>query len=154
MTNTERERADAHLEKALEETGARDPRQFYRDRLRELRERDKGAYEKGVRYFEETLVPAVASGRVEPLGAWTEYGRHLAELTAPGRTVAVDPTGRSRPYEPPPTPDGLVLHLPHAGGGWALVVGLPPRLSEAQRATYDWLVAGRQRLQGGGDEGP
>jgi hypothetical protein len=95
------------------------------------------------------LVESIASGGVAPLDAWTEYGRRLAELTAPGRTVAIDATGRSRPYQPPNTSDDLVLHLPRASGGRALLVALPKDLSDAQRATYDWLVAGRLKMRDG-----
>ena len=143
MSPTPRETADSLLEQALQESGARDPRKFYRERLVELKERNVEGYQEAVRYFETTLVTAIASGKESPLDAWTEYGRRLAELTAPGRTVAIDATGRSRPYQPPNTSDDLVLHLPHASGGRALLVALPKELSNAQRATYDWLVAGR-----------
>jgi hypothetical protein len=147
MSPTPRETANSLLEQALQESGARDPREFYRDRLRELKERSAEGYNEAVSYFETTLVPAIASGEVAPLEAWTEYGRRLAELTAPGRTVAIDTTGRSKPYEPPSTSVDLVLHLPHTSGGRALLVALPKELSDAQRATYDWLVAGRLKLK-------
>lgn len=147
MTAVERERADALLDQVLRETGARDPREFYRERLRELKERDRNAYGDAVRYFEETLIPSIADGRVEPLAAWTEYGRRLAELSVPGRTVSIDPSGRALPYRSPAPEEMLVLHLPHSAGGRALLVGLPRALSDAQRATYDWLVLGRQKLR-------
>ena len=144
---TDREHADSLLDQVLRETGARDPREFYRERLRELKERDPKAYAEAVRYFEETLIPGIASGGAEPLAAWTEYGRKLAELSAPGRTISIDPTGRASPYSPPAGPEALVLHLPQLAGGRALLVGLPRALSDAQRATYDWLVMGRQKLR-------
>jgi hypothetical protein len=147
MTSPEREKAEALLEAALRKTGSRDPREFYRDRLRELKERNRGAYAEAVRYYEDTLVRSIASGAVEPLTAWTEYGRKLAELTAPGRAVSVDKTGRAVPYSPPSEPGALVLHLPQAPGARALLIGLPAELSDAQRATYDWLVLGRQKLR-------
>ena len=147
MASDERARADQRLEAVLSESGRRDPREFYRERLRELRERDREAYEQAVRYYEETLVPSVASGSAEPLSAWMEYGRRLAELSAPGRTLTVDASGRAQEYEPDSAADSLVLHLPQAGGGRALLVALPRELSPAQRATYDWLVAGRQKLR-------
>jgi hypothetical protein len=147
MSPSPRETANSLLEEALRESGARDPRDYYRDRLRELKERSPDGYQEAVRYFETTLVPAIASGEAAPLDAWTEYGRRLAELTAPGRTVAIDATGRSKPYQPPTTSVDLVLHLPHASSGKALLVALPKELSDAQRATYDWLVAGRLKLK-------
>ena len=96
-------------------------------------------------YYRDTLIPSVASGEVDPLHAWTEYGRQLAVALAPGETVRVDDTGRSHPYDGPAT-GGLVLHMPSDSGTKALVVALPPQLSPAQRATYDVLVAGKQKL--------
>lgn len=135
-------RADKALEDALAETGARDPREFYRDRLRDLKGSNPEGYESAVRYYRETLLPSIAEG-APPLGAWTEYGRTLAQAVTPGHTVSIDESGRSHPYEGP-DPERLLLHLPE-GKGRALLVGLPPELSPAQRATYDVLVAGKQR---------
>lgn len=140
------ERADAAIEEALARSGARDPREFYRERLRELKQASPEAYEEAVVYYRDTLVPSVAGGEVEPLVAWTEYGRKLAELTAPGRTVSIDPTGRAEPYESPVSPERLVLHMPEARKGRAHLVALPRKLSPAQRACYDWLVEGRLKL--------
>lgn len=147
MDPTLRSRADEIFEKALEERGARDPREFYRERLRELKNRSPDAYEEAVAYYQETLVPRVASGGEDPLRAWLEYGRKLAELCAQGRTVVVDSTGRARPYQAQDGPGLLVLHLPRANKDRPLLVGLPRDLSPAQKATYDLLVAGRQTLR-------
>lgn len=135
-------RADARLEKALREEGARDPREFYRERLRELKQANPEGYAEAVAYYRDTLIPRVASGEGDPLADWTEYGRRLAEASAPGRTVAVDGTGRAAPYAAPAPRDRLVLHLPDQGGR-ALVVGIPAELTPAQRATYDVLVSGK-----------
>ena len=138
--------ADRRLDAALAATGARDPREFYRERLKELKRVDPEAYRKAVEHYRDVLIPDVASGRTEPILAWTEYGRRLAESLAPGRTVTIDGSGRARPYEGP-TSTELILHLPEAKSGRALLVGLPAELSPAQRATYDVLVAGKQRLR-------
>lgn len=135
-----RERAERRFQQARERAGAKDPRDFYRERLRELRERDESAYRRAVDYFERTLVPNVARDDSDPLHEWLEYGRLLAELTAPGETVRIDPTGLSTPYAPPVAADDLVLHLPASTREPALPIGLPPRLSPAQRAAYDLLV--------------
>ena len=89
----------------------------------------------------------MASGEADPLEAWTEYGRTLAEAVTRGRTVSIDATGQARPYEGP-VEGHLVLHLPDDRSERALLVGLPPELSAAQRATYDVLVAGKNRLPG------
>jgi hypothetical protein len=137
--------AEQALEAALAESGARDPREFYRERLRELKRLRPDEYQSAVTYYTRTLLPEVAERRREALSAWTEYGRRLAEALTPGRTVTIDETGRARPYEASGGL-GLILHLPEDGGGRALLVALPRTLSPAQRATYDVLVAGKLRL--------
>jgi hypothetical protein len=136
--------AEKVLELALAESAARDPRDFYRDRLRELKRVNPDEYQRAVSYYSDTLLPEVAEGRRPPLVAWTEYGRRLAEALAPGRTVSIDATGRAHPYEPSGS-TGLILHLPDDKGAKALLVALPRTLSAEQRATYDILVAGKQR---------
>ncbi|MGE0160299.1 MAG: hypothetical protein AB7T31_12885 [Gemmatimonadales bacterium] len=136
--------AERALEAALAESGARDPREFYRERLRELKRARPEEYQSAVRYYTETLLPEVAASRRDALVAWTDYGRRLAEALAPGRTITVDETGRAQPYDAALA--GLVLHLPDDGGARALLVALPRTLSAAQRATYDVLVSGRQRI--------
>jgi hypothetical protein len=143
--NTKKE-ADRRFEEALEASGARDPRDFYRKTLRQLREANPEGYERAVGYFQNELVPSVAAGTVEPIGAWREYGRIIAEVCAEGRTVAIDETGRLVPYDPGVSMDWLVLHLPKAKGGKALLVALPPEPSTAQRATYDLLVIGKHTV--------
>ena len=139
-----RVRAEQHFVEALRRTGARDPRDFYRDRLRLLRAREEELFQRGVQYYEGRLIPATAQEHSDPLAEWMEYGRFLAELMAPGRTVQIDPTGRAQPYAPPVPIDQLVLHLPNSARERALVVGLPPELSPAQRASFDLLVKGKQ----------
>jgi len=136
--------AEKVLEAALAESGARDPRDFYRDRLRELKRVSPDAYQRAVAYYSETLLPEVAQRRRDPLVAWTEYGRRLAESLSPGRCVAIDATGRARAYEATES-DGLILHLPDDKGAKALLVALPRSLTAEQRATYDVLVVGKQR---------
>jgi hypothetical protein len=144
--STDLEKADAAIEEALATSGARDPREFYRERLRDLKQASADAYDEAVAYYQDTLVPSVAGGQVDPLMAWTEYGRRLAELAAPGRTVSIDPTGRAEPYEAPVSQERLVLHMPDARAGRALLIALPREISAAQRACYDWLVRGRLKL--------
>ena len=140
-------RADRRLEEALAREGARDPREFYRERLRELKQSNPDGYAQAVAYYRDELLPQVADGDGEPLAAWTEYGRRLAEALAPGRTVAVDGTGRSHPYEAPAARDRLVLHFPDGKSTRAILVGLPAELTPAQRATYDVLVSGKQKAR-------
>jgi hypothetical protein len=142
--------AEQALEAALAESGARDPREFYRERLRELKRLRPDEYQTAVTYSTQTLLPEVAERRRDALAAWTEYGRRLAEALAPGRTVAIDETGRARPCDSSASV-GLILHVPHDGGARALLVALPRTLSPAQRATYDVLVSGKQRLSSEAD---
>jgi hypothetical protein len=137
--------ADARLQEALDASGSRDPREFYREQLKALREQDEEAYRAAVAYYRDTLIPSIADGSAEPLPAWTLYGKRLAELAHEGRTVAVDASGRSKAWEGW-DPTELVLHLPEEARTRALLVQLPPRPSDAQRATYSWLVAGRNKL--------
>jgi len=137
--------ADTRLEEALEARGARDPRDFYRDRLRTLKDADPEGYREAVAYYTDTLIPEVAGGEVDPLEAWTRYGLFLARTVAEGRTVSVDGSGRAQAPADPPEADHLLLHLPDDAGERALLVALPPSLTEAQRATYDVLVEGKQK---------
>jgi hypothetical protein len=137
--------ADRRLEEALAERGARDPRELYRERLRELKRVNPDEYGQAVEYYREVLLPEVASEGSDPLRAWTEYGRKLAAALAPGRTVCIDASGRAHPYHGA-SREELVLHLPDAKGSRALLVGLPAEPTVAQRATLDVLVAGKQRM--------
>lgn len=139
--------AEERFQEALVRTGARDPREYYRERLRELKRLSPDAYEEAVRYYEETLLTSIAGEGADPLEAWWAYGRRIAELLAEGRTVEIDASGRSHPYDPPTPRDRMVLHLPDGTKGRAMVVSLPSDPSAAQMASYDLLVAGRQRLR-------
>lgn len=143
--------ADANFEAALKKAGGRDPREFYRERLRELKESNPAAYQDAVAYYTGQLVPAVAEGSVDPLGAWLEYGVRLCEWCAPGNPVEVDPTGLRHPLSDSTPPDRLVLHIPNEKRTRALLVGLPATLSPAQRATFDLLVQGRLRQRPASD---
>ena len=59
--------ADEALEEALQAAGARDPREFYRERLRELKRVKQDEYETAVAYYRDTLIPQVADGTA-PVG--------------------------------------------------------------------------------------
>lgn len=148
MDEVQKKEADRRFEAALKESGARDPRDFYRTVLRELRQGNPKGYQKAVDHFQNILVPSIASGDSEPLWAWREYGRLIAEVTIQGRTVAIDETGKAEPFDPNAPLDRLVLHLPEARGRKALLVSLPTDPSPAQRASYDLLVTGKHRVQG------
>ena len=138
--------ADARLAAALEASGAPDPRGPCRALLRELKRKDPDAYAKGVAFYQQSVVPSIASDQQEPLDAWLAYGLRLAELTAPGSAVAVDPRGRSRPFEAPRDPADLVLHLPGSSRARPLMVAAPAEPSGAQKAAVGWLVEGRRGI--------
>lgn len=140
----ERAVADERFHEALDRTGARDPREFYRQRLGELRRRNPAGYRQATDYYRSVLVPGIARDGADPIAAWLDYGCLLAALTIEGTAVQIDPTGRSRPYERPVPLDHLVIHLPTSTRERALAVGLPPELSAAQKATYDLLVRGKK----------
>ncbi len=149
MDEAVKEKADQRFREALEATGARDPRDFYRKALRELKDSNPAGYDRAVNHFHKLLVPAIASGEAEPLGAWREYGRLLAEEAGGGRTVEIDASGRAQPYSPDSPLDRLVLHLPDQRNMRAILVSLPPHPSPAQRASFELLVRGKQRVPTG-----
>lgn len=146
MTTDLQEKADARFAAALAASGARDPREYYRTRLRELKRSNPEGYAQAVRYYQDELIPSIAEADTDPLQAWRAYGLLIAQMTVPGRAVAIDPSGRSRPIASTGTTDDLVLHFPDAGSAPPLLVGLPPKPSSAQMATHRWLVAGRRAL--------
>jgi hypothetical protein len=146
MDEATRKEADRRFEEAIEASNARDPRDFYRTALKELKEVNPDGYGKAVGHFQTVLVPGIASGELEPLTAWREYGRFIAEMMGPGRTLAIDETGLATPYTPDCPLDQLVLHLPDGKAWRGIVVSLPPTLSPAQKATFDLLVQGKHRL--------
>ena len=140
------EKADALFEEALTASGARDPRDYYRERLKDLKGANPEAYATAVTHYKEVLLPSIVEGS-DPLLAWRAYGLKIAQMTAEGRTVDIDPTGVAQPYEEPGTPEGMVLHLPTSTKIRALLVALPVDPSPAQLATHAWLVAGRKVLR-------
>lgn len=144
------DRADQIFEDALGKTGAKDPREFYRKRLREMKADNPDAYREAVAYYENELVPSIAESGDDPLTAWQQFGCRMADLMVAGAPMEIDATGLGHPYAPPTPADRMVLHIPRGTKGRALVVALPPELSAAQLATHDLLVGGRQKLSNEG----
>lgn len=143
MNDSSRDRVDQNLEDAFAARGIEDPRAFYREWLRALRERDARAFEEARRYYETVLLPRITDEGADPVAEWLEYGRRLAELSGAGRLVDIDETGRAKTTTPPLPSGRLVLYLPDSTREPARVVNLPRRLSDAQQATYDLLIEGR-----------
>ncbi len=147
MSNVPAKVAETRLAEALATSGASDPRDHCRETLRALKRSNPAGYEEGVAYYQHTLIPSIANRGAAPLEAWRDYGLLLGRLTAPGRPVAVNPTGRSRAFEPPGDPDDVVLHMPDKNRVRPVLVALPAKPSPAQQATVDWLVTGRRALR-------
>ena len=143
---SEQAEANRRLEEELTRTGARDPRDDYRELLRQMKSRSEAEYAEAVALWERDVIGPTARGEAEPLGRWLEFGTHLADRLHPGRTVAVDETGRAHPLDRPPTWEELVLHLPEEKGARAILVVVPPEPSLAQEATIALLVEGRVKL--------
>ena len=148
MTRDPKQAADTRFAEALAASGARDPRGYYREKLRELKQVNPEGYAEGVAYYQKTLIPSIAGGDADPLEAWRDYGLLIARLLAPGRAVAIDAEGRSRSFDPPGEHVDMVLHLPEPSRERPILVALPPQPTPAQSATYDWLVAGRRAVRG------
>jgi hypothetical protein len=149
VSDEQKAAAEKALKEALKTTGVSDPRDAQRQNLRALRQVNPGGYDEAVAYYQDTLVPAIASGRADPLRAWRDYGRKLAELTVEGRTVEIDGTGRAKPCSADPPLESLILHVPEGKKGTrALLVSRPIHPTPAQEATYHLLVLGKQRLPG------
>ncbi|MGH7469721.1 MAG: hypothetical protein ACRENP_17365 [Longimicrobiales bacterium] len=140
MGENEKARAEARMDAALAASGLQDPRPAFRERLRYFREEQPAVFGEALEYFEKTLVPRVAAEDAAPLHAWFEYGQRLSELTGPGRTMAIDVTGRARPHTGQPPLDRLILHVPHDPAVPVLPLIVPRELSEPQKATLDLLV--------------
>ena len=145
MEDSLKARAEQRFLEALEASGGRDPREFYRQRLRDLKASDPPGFRQGAAYYQDRLIPEIAEGEIDPLVGWLEYGRFLAEIVEEGTTVVVDESGRSHPYEPNEGARFLVLHIPSDSRKRAILVGLPPKLSAPQKATFDLLVEGKKR---------
>ncbi len=146
MTSDPQTLADSRYSEAVASTGARDPREFYREMLRTLRERSEAEYAEAVAGYQEGVVRGIAERGIDPLEAWLAFGVELAGRVHPGRAVVIDSSGRAAPFSPPPRWEALILHLPEARGVRAIPVSIPPRPSDAQKATLDLLVRGKLKL--------
>ncbi len=144
--NTEEQKrlADARLQASLGAAGLADPRDLYRTRLRALRSRDTAAFDRALAYYENELVPRVAAD-ADPVAEWLAYGKMLAELSGPGRVIAVDGSGRARPETGDAT-DDLLLFMPDDGSDPAMVLSAPAEPTPAQNATIQLLVERRREL--------
>lgn len=132
-----RTRAEGRLEEAARSHGIVDPRPPYRDRLRRLRESQRDAFDRAIEHYEQQVLPALADAA--PLNAWIDYGRYLAQLEGPGRTVRIEQDGRATTWSAD-APPGLVLFIPEDTASDVLVLSQPLKPSDAQEATLRLLV--------------
>jgi hypothetical protein len=138
MSSDLRTHAEARLAAAAAALGLADPRNPYRERLKQLRQSQPEAFERAVAHYEQDVLPLLAGEA--PLDAWVEYGRFLGQITSNGRLTAIDASGHASPFRPPLRPDLLVLFLPEDTAAEALVAAVPARPAAAQQATLDLLV--------------
>jgi hypothetical protein len=129
-------------DEALEQAGLSDMRPAYRRLLVRLKETDPGAFDEASRRDRDELEPAIAGGDVDPITAWLAYGTWLAGQFADGRTLAIDATGRARPFDPATTPAAgiMILHIPDDDRSPATLLAVPATPSESQRETAELLV--------------
>jgi hypothetical protein len=138
MSTELRTHAEARLAAAAAALGLADPRQPYRDRLKQLRQSQPEAFERAVAHYERDVLPLLAGEA--PLDGWVEYGRFLGQLTSNGRLTAIDASGRATPFRPPLQSDLVVLFLPDDTAAEALITAVPALPSAAQQASLDLLV--------------
>jgi len=136
LSEVARSRTDSSLSRA----GLEDPRPALRDLLRRLRTEDSEGFAEATDRYERVLVPVAASEDTNPLVAWIEYARWLADRLAPGRAVKIDETGRALPASGEPEPGMLLVHLPDSQTTRALVLLAPQQLSESQQETVRLLA--------------
>jgi hypothetical protein len=137
MDASSRSAAETGLTAAAQARGLADPRPPYRELLRRLREADRPTFDRAIEHYDSSVLPALAGS--DPVAAWVEYGRYLAALEGPGRTVHIDAVGRGTDWTPQ-APPGLVLFLPDDNSANALVLSAPETPSAAQQAALTLLV--------------
>jgi hypothetical protein len=129
-------------DEALEASELADMRPAYRKLLMRLKQVRPDEFEEASRRYKEDLEPSVASGDVDPIAAWLDYGRWLASRLAEGRALSIDRSGRARPYDPDSDSahEGLVLHLPDDDRASAVLLATPNDPSPPQQVTLDLLA--------------
>lgn len=136
------EEARRRTDEALRTSSLVDMRPAYRKLLVRLKKARPEAFEEATRRYRDEVEPAIAAGDSDPIAAWLEYGRWIADRIAGGRTVTVDRSGRSRPFDAADTAgiESLVLHLPDDDRAGAILLAAPREASESQRLTAELLV--------------
>ena len=136
------DRAGGRTDEALKSAGLADMRPAYRRLLVRLKGVNPAAFEEASRRYRDELEPAIAGGDIDPIAAWLEYGVWLAGQFADGRALAVDASGRARPFDPAAAADAgtMVLHIPDDDRSPATLLAVPTAPSEPQRETAELLA--------------
>ncbi len=136
------EQARGPTDEALERVGLADMRPAYRKLLVRLKQADPAAFEEASRRYRDELEPAIATEQVDPILAWIGYGIWLAGQFSEGRPLAIDASGRARPFDPTSTPGSgaMIVHVPEDDRAPATLLAIPSAPSEPQRETADLLV--------------
>lgn len=127
-------------ETAFEAGGYADMRPVYRAILKRLKQKDAVLFDEATARYQETLVPALADGEIDPISAWVEYGAWLARKLATGRLVRLDESGFATNCEAAPAPGQVLLYLPDEKGESAIPLLQPVEPSVAQKAALGLLV--------------
>ena len=114
MDEAQQSRADDLFEETLMRSNAKDPRGFYRERLREMKATDPDAYREAVEYYQEELIPSIAEKGADPLSAWQEYGCRLGRAK---QSWQAGGGGRNRTGPPIPAADSSGPYDPSHPGG-------------------------------------
>jgi len=119
-----------------------DMRPAFRGLLVRLKQADSAAFEEASRRYREDLEPAIAAGEVDPISAWLEYGIWLAGRFADGRTLAIDSSGRARPFDPVSRAETgvMIVHVPEDDRAPATLLAMPSAPTAPQRETADLLL--------------
>lgn len=131
--------ADRGYRRALARHGLRDVQPGYRALLLRLKQADPEAYEAAVARYTGEVAPRAAAAEADPLEVWIEYGMWLARRLHPGKTLAVDGTGRADAVEGRPPLGPLILHLPKEKREKAIALAVPETPTGPQRATVELL---------------
>lgn len=136
------EAAGDRTDEALRRAGLADMRPAYRRLLVRLKQSDPAAFDEASRRYREELEPEIAAGDCDPIRAWLEYGEWLAGRLDAGRALAIDPSGRARPFDASALADGgvMVVHMPDDDRAPATLLAMPAGPSESQQAAAELLI--------------
>jgi len=134
------EQAARYTEEALKRVGLADCRPLCRKLLLRLKDRDPEAFREATRRYQDEMEPSIADGTADPVATWLDYGAWLAGQLAEGSPLAIDASGRARPFDSSADCDKLVLHVPADDRTPAILLAMPAAPSDPQRETAELLL--------------